>query len=174
MRRAISQEVNSIPGITEAAQYGRSNAEQLSYINEVLQEIGKSNSAWSGEDLISNELGRQMGFGMVIHDLTGIGLHKNGLPVPFTGTTIGANSPMPLSEFYDISEHWDGLLKESGALKWEGKKMPECIQRQLDHVRKHGPPTARSVDDALKVLKKSEVWRCLCHGDQPRDPDHRF
>lgn len=103
----------------------------------------------------------------------------SGLNIPFLDP-IPANSPLTANQFFDIAKHWQALLVDSGAvvdspIPIGGKTPRQWIEEHLAPIRvSQSAPLAGSVEHALLVYHTMDLWQCLCDGDMPRLPEHRY
>jgi len=155
--------------INDLADAGVLTAEIASFLNEVGQTIMGSDSAWTREDLISNDLGRQMGRKMVSTDFLLIGLSRK------------FNGQIRPAALFNISAHWNSLLISSGAVKYGsgvkvlGKTPEEWFKAEFDAVAAAGSgPKAYTINGALKDYRNTLMHKCLCDGDKPRLEAHTY
>lgn len=141
----------------------RPQAEFLSGANEIGQQIGGSNSAWTPEDLVSNELGRRLGQKAFWNDAKGIALYW----------TINPFSRVPKSMFYDMAHHWMMLLKNSGAVKWNPRTIP-VLKRDLKDFEANPRNDIYTIAQSRKYYESTRTWQCLCKGDKPKKPADRY
>ena len=142
---------------------------------ELGQTIIGSESAYSPEDKRSNFLGREFGDRMKKYDYAVITQYK-----------VGPNRRVaPSSEFFKISQEWNELLKNAGAIKWNnsvrisGKSVAEWIKGDLERWRNRNnsriPNTSALTVGGSDQYKKSQpIWKCLCDGDLPRRKELRY
>jgi len=139
-------------------QGGTKFASLFSDRTERVQEWWGSNSAWSPEDLQSNEVGRNFGSRIWSHDAPKVGGYT-------ALSAVLSNTPEPASSFFDISANWRQLLVDAGAVKWQAG-VKSLIDKDIADFRLD-PAKARTVAEAKRWREKTAMWKCLCNGDRP-------
>lgn len=111
---------------------------------ENLQDTYNSDSTYSVEDLMSNYLGRDFGEAAKTDPAT------------------------------NIVEKWEQFLRDSGAVRWDDTSRPILLQDQVSYREIAPHPEARSWEQGRNWQRSRPLWKCLCDGDQPKDPNQRF
>ena len=142
---------------------GVKKAEELSYLNEGVQEFKSSDSAWTPEDLISNRLGREFARKIVLSEFNNEG-RKN--PEPNGLLPVRA----PLKDFDFIGE-WKIFLQRAGAVRWSGLVGQSTVEEilVLDYMSFQAKPVGfKSEGEARGYQRSGVAHRCLCSGDMPK------
>ncbi len=151
-------------------------------LNEKLQNLGGSDSAWSPEDLISNELGRD--FGIDLYNADKSNLARNRKSTYYLDKISKGSKLMPVSDFKNLSGSWREFLVNAGAVKWGTgtllnskngtKTVEQHLQDDLIDYRNSGGVKLYTVDSALEWAYKRSVHGCLCRGASPKDSRLQF
>jgi hypothetical protein len=142
----------------------RLHAEVLSALNELLQKLGKSDSAYTPEDLISNQLGRDFGAMLFWKDLEAVTLYRSLDLNPFT--------PIPKNVFEDPHFHWFWLLKSSGAVKWNQRTLPLYAAETFRRIQRTG--ISRRFCFLLATFCALVMSSSGCERTSPKDTKGKF
>jgi RHS repeat-associated protein len=74
----------------------------------------------------------------------------------------------------NLAGAWERFLKDAGAVKWDSISRPLIELDQADYLRIDPMPVAKTPAGGLNWQKSQPLWNCLCDGDRPRLPQHRF
>jgi hypothetical protein len=126
-----------------------------------------STSGFAVEDLVSNYQGRRFGAALEAKD-------KKALNRKYL-RQFGLDDEVPASAFTSISGEWERFLKDSGAVKWD-PYVQKLIRTDLLLYQGHFPkfPKAHTRAEGLSWQKAQKLYECLCNGDKPKLPQHRF
>lgn len=143
--------------------------ELVSAATEFGQDYRGSDSAWSPEDLQSNELGRNFGEKAKTHDRPHIA--SSGWYENITG--LRAN-PVLGSSLFQIGDKWRELLVDAGAVSWQRfSRVKGLIDEDVAAFRLDASKQ-RTIAGAKEWREKTALWRCLCSGDRVKDRSNAY
>jgi RHS repeat-associated protein len=136
-----------------------------SEVVELVQKLEGSNSAYTPEDLVSNQLGRDMGNMLFYNDAKGIALYQT--------VSINPLAAIPENVFDNIAWHWMRLLKSAGAVEWNARTLPLLVL-DLATFQMNPRHDIFTVEASRRYYESTVTWNCLCDGDKPRFPADRY
>ena len=140
-------------------------AELGSFLNEVVQTTQFRNessfsSRWTPEDLVSNNLGRDLGREMKRYD-------------PSLRMPSVSSRPHSRYEFYPIGMHMADLYRDAGAVASNAHTL-KWLKRDLSDFREDPMHYANTISRSREYYESTETWKCLCDGDQPKREQGRW